>query len=234
MSGRALKILSRFPAHLDATKPGKQIVEVAEALVRDLDVQSAIMAAIRRSHRLADADERRDLLLIAARHGLAPADFAILVLRFERAQALLEMLAGAGDDNQRNERADMLLDLWGLAAPKPRLGLFGVSAAAASTALQAEVRGRLSTESLLDSMRQRIACTAANHAQGNGTVRALMSGVANALDLDLGTIHHSTDRFWHAAEVFDRLRVGDLTPARELLGIEENPLFRFAYRSIRP
>ncbi len=227
MSGRALKILGRFPAHLDAAKTGKQILEVAESLARDLDVQSAIMAAIRRSHRLADADERRDLMLIAARHGIAPADFAILLARFQRARELLASLAAASNDTQRNERADLLLDLWGLAAPRPRLALFNANTAAASTALRAEVRSKLSSQSLLDSMRVRVARTAANHAQGNATLRTLMSAAANTLDLDVGAIRHSEDRYWHAAEAFDRLRVRDLAPARELLGIEENPLFRF-------
>jgi hypothetical protein len=227
MSGRALKILSRFPAHLDASVPGKQIVEITDALARDLDEQSAIMAAIRRSHRLADADERRDLLLIAARHGMTPGDFAILTARLDRTRELLAALAAAGDGNQRLERADTLLDLWGLAAPKPRLPLFDADPVQASEALQGEVLNTLATASLLDAMRVRIAGVALNHAQGNGTIRALMFSAANALDLDLATIHHSDDRYWHVAEAFDRLRVGGLAPARELLGIEENPLFRF-------
>jgi len=227
MSGRALKILSRLPAHLDAARPGKQIVEVTEALARDLDVQSAVMAAIRRSHRLADADERIDLLLIADRHGMVLSDFAILLARFDRAEELVARLAAAGDDNERNERAEELLDLWSVAAARPRLPLFGDTAEAASAALQKAVTAHLATRELLDAMRRRVAEAAAVHAQGNGTVRSLMAGAASTLDLDLGTIVHSEDRFWHAAEVSDRLRLGGLAPARELLGIEENPLFRF-------
>jgi hypothetical protein len=227
VSGRALKILSRFPAHLDAAKPGKQIVDVAEALARDLNVQSAVMAGIRRAHRLADADERVDLLLIAARHGMTPADFALLLARFDRADQLLTALAAAGNDNERSERAEALLELWSIATPKPRLPLFGADAATAVARLQAEVKTRLATRDILDAMRRRVEETATTYAQGNGTVRALLAGAANSLDLELGTSYHSADRFWHAAEVFDRLRVGDLAPARELLGIEENPLYRF-------
>jgi len=176
---------------------------------------------------VADAGERRDLMLIAARHGIGSADFAILLARVDRAKALLASLSAASDDTQRNERADALLNLWGLAAPRPRLGLFGANAAAAAAAVQAVMRSALSMESLLNFMRRRITGIAANHAQGNGTVRAILAGAANALDLDLGTIHHSEDRFWHAAEAFDRWQVGDLDSSRELLGIEENPLFRF-------
>jgi hypothetical protein len=227
MSGRASKILSRLPAHLDAATPGKQIFEVTDALARDLDVQSAVMAAIRRSHRLADADERRDLLLIAARHSMTLGDFAVLLARFDRAGELLKALADAGSDNERSERAEALLELWSIATPKPRLVLFGDTSSTAGTALQKEVKDRLTTKKLLEAMRRRVAEIATIHGQGNGTVRSLMAGVANSLDLDLGTIVHSEDRFWHAAVVSDRLRVGGLAPARELLGIEENPLFRF-------
>jgi hypothetical protein len=136
MSSRALKIVGRLPAHLDAADPGKQIVEVTAALSRDLDVQSAILAAIRRSHRLADADERRDLLLIAARHGIILSDFAVLLARFDRAEVLLSTLAAAADDGERNERAEALLDLWPIAATPPRLPLFGDTAEAARAALQ--------------------------------------------------------------------------------------------------
>ena len=66
--GRADSILGRFPAHFEALKPGKVLRSAVGALARDLDVQAAELAAIRRSHRLFDADVLSDLLLIAARH----------------------------------------------------------------------------------------------------------------------------------------------------------------------
>src|SRR5262249_27621961 len=49
-----------------------------------------------------------------------------------------------------------------------------------------------------------------------------------ALDLDLGPIEHSPDRFMHAAFARDRLRLGSppLPPATEVLGLIENPLRR--------
>ena len=68
--GRADSILGRFPAHFEALKPGKVLRSAVAALARDLDVQAAELAAIRRSHRLFDADVLSDLLLIAARHGI--------------------------------------------------------------------------------------------------------------------------------------------------------------------
>ncbi|MCU0584488.1 MAG: hypothetical protein MUC46_00270 [Desulfobacterales bacterium] len=227
MSGRTLKILGRLPAHLDAARPEKQIFEVTDALARDLDAQSAAMAAIRRAHRLADADEERDVLLIAARHGLGLGDFALLLARLHRVGELLDALGDAADEEEMKVRAEALLDLWSVAAPPPRLVLFGDTTGAAVEAIREEVKAHLATKELLDGIRRRVAQAAVIHAGGNGTVRALMAGAANALDLDLGPVAHSEDRFWHAAEVWDRLRVGGLAPARELLGIEENPLFRF-------
>ncbi|MEY8876073.1 MAG: hypothetical protein AB9M60_06170, partial [Leptothrix sp. (in: b-proteobacteria)] len=74
------------------------------------------------------------------------------------------------------------------------------------------------------------------HAEGNGTVQALLNGAANALDLDIGPLQHSTDRFWHAAQAFDRLRLTrpalptelptELPVAPELIGLEENLIWR--------
>jgi hypothetical protein len=65
-------------------------------------------------------------------------------------------------------------------------------------------------------------------------VRALLSGAANALDLDIGTITSSDDRYLHACFAQDRLRLtsdgadGPVTApvAREVIGLEENPLYR--------
>jgi len=68
------------------------------------------------------------------------------------------------------------------------------------------------------------------HARGNGTVAALIEGAANALDLDVGPIHHSVDRYLHAAVATDRLRLtgpsGPLPAADEVIGLIENPPWR--------
>lgn len=98
---RATAILERFPAHLEAARPGKRIGAVAEALARPLDLLAADLGAIRRSHRPGEADELVDLLRIAALHGFAGADFAPVLLRVEeagyrvRVEALRARLLGA-------------------------------------------------------------------------------------------------------------------------------------------
>jgi hypothetical protein len=85
---------------------------------------------------------------------------------------------------------------------------------------------------LLDGIRHRILQTNKIHIQGNGTIRALLQGAATVLDLDLGDIEHSEDRYWHAAKVHDRIRLAHTTVAdvtedipveTEYMGIEENP-----------
>jgi hypothetical protein len=82
---RATAILERFPAHLEAARPGKRIGAVAEALARPLDLLAADLGAVRRSHRAGEAGELVDLLRIAALHGLGSADFAPVLRRIEGA-----------------------------------------------------------------------------------------------------------------------------------------------------
>lgn len=237
MTGRARQILGRFPAHLEATAPGKQLGDVTEALARDLDVQAADLAAIRRSHRLDDADEAKDLWRIAARHGIARSEFAILFARFERAHEALDALATAANPADRDEAAEALLELWGLDAPRPLLPLFAPPVTgggspdldAAHRNLLREIPPLLASDAILDAVRQRVTEICRRHVRGNGSIRAVIAGAANALDLDvdLERISHSADRYFHAAAVRDRLRLRpDLAPAPEWLGIEENPLER--------
>ena len=95
MTGRSQRILNRFPAHFEAARTGKQLAVVTDALATNLDEQSAVMARIRRSHRLADAGELRDLLLIAALHGISQAELALLFARFSLARKLLSDLSTA-------------------------------------------------------------------------------------------------------------------------------------------
>jgi hypothetical protein len=252
MKGRTRKILSQFPAHFEAARPGKQLSAVTDALVTDLDEQSAVMARIRRAHRLGDAEELRDLLLIGALHGITPSELALLFTRFERAAALLFELSSAATTAERDEAAEALCELWSIALPRPRLPLFAPTPApagipdldAARTRLTRHAGAAISYDVLLDGVRTRIATIASRHASGNGTILALFDGTANALDLDLLRLFHSKDRFWHAATVRDRLVLthtvvepaSGLSPAREvdvpfepsmeLIGIEENPIER--------
>jgi hypothetical protein len=252
VSGRAIAILGRFPAHLEAARPDKQLAVVAGALARDLDVDAAALAGIRRAHRLRDADHLRDVLLIAALHGISRAELALLFLRFQRASARLAALAAAAGDDERETAAAALTALWGIEAPHPRLPLFVPPDAgggppdpdAGHARLLVEAADALRHIRLLDGLRDRVGRICAIHAGGNGTVMALLNGVANALDLDIERVQHSPDRYWHAALVHDRLELArpvvepgppgepdrvvsrPFGKADELLGIEENPLWR--------
>lgn len=267
MSGRTTQILSRLPAHLEPTRPGKLLGAVVEALSSDLDVLSADMASIRRAHRIAHADTLQDLLRIGALHNIDPRELAALFRRFAQARAVLSDLRSALDalsDPALAEEAagevansiETFCALWGLNAPIPRFPLYlpadsstppspeeVTSAGSLFLTLAADAT---SYRTLLEAARTRILKVCQIHAVGNGTVRALMEGAANALDLDLGTLQHSDDRLWHVATVRDRLRLSRpysaeeialgmtppgtvvgtpvaLDPADELLVLEENP-----------
>jgi len=244
---RADSILGRFPAHFEALKPGKVLRAAVTALGRDLDVQAAELAAIRRSHRLFDADQLTDLLLIAARHGITAGSLELLSMRFERARALLKVLQASGDPAARDAAAASLLALWSIEGEEPKLALFAdpnedgspvdLSSEAGATAAErvtAAATTALTRDAQNDATRARIATTIRIGANGNGTVRALLSGAANALDLDIGAILSSEDRYVHASFATDRLGLkaesadGPIVPdvAREVIGLEENPLYR--------
>lgn len=245
MTPRANSILARFPAHLETARPGKLLAEATSALALDLDTLAAALAGVRRAHRLADADELADLWRVAMLHGMGLAEFEIVLGRFRRAQELLRTLQAAGDDAAREAAAQAATSLWALQALPPRLPLFAdpaapADSAAASARLDTQMQVTLSHATLCDAVRTRIKEACALHAEGNGTVMAMLRAAANALDLDLGEVQHSEDRYWHVARVHDRLRLGRSVPgaegegevvqplpvAEELLGLEENPLWR--------
>jgi hypothetical protein len=242
VTARTAQILGRFPQHLDAARPGKRLHAAVDALALDLDVLAAALAAVRRAHRLGDADEAADLMRLAALHGIGGPEFEVLLQRGRRTRALLAALETAADDEARATAAEALAALWSLQAVPPRLTLFAdpsapADGALAAARLAAQVRLTQRQARVNDAVRGRIGRTAAIHLRGNGTVMALLEGAANALDLELGEVMHSADRYWHAARVLDRLRLApppaadgspapDLLPAEELLGVEENPLER--------
>ena len=245
-SARARQILGRFPAHLEAARPGKLLGDAVDALAVDLDVLSARMAAVRRAHRLAEADELADLLLIAARHGIGAGELDIVFERFAKAASLLKALSTAATPAARDAAAEDLLDLWGLDLAHPRLPLFAPAGgppdlAAAATRLAVAAAAATRNAVLLDALRRRIGRICVLHAAGNGTVACALNAAANALDLQIGPIVHSPDRYWHAAPVADGLSISHLVPAtapttgerpevlpaaREFIGLEENPLWR--------
>jgi hypothetical protein len=145
---------------------------------------------------------------------------------------MLEQSAGSDSD------AEALLSLWGLKEPEPRLERYSLpedNAGDARARLLEFATAALSNRKLMDGIRKRIRAICSIHARGNGTVRAMIDGAANALDLDVTAISHHPDRYLHIAAVKDRLRVQfpvvegektvsrDFEPATEGLLIEENP-----------
>lgn len=241
--GRALTVLSRFPAHFEAARPGKLMGAVVEALARDLDVQASQMAGIRRAQRLREAETLRDLMRIAGLHGIRDGEVELLSLRMTRAAARIAALAGAAPQDRETALA-ALLALWPLDLPENPLAPFtpapdpgapppseAEAAEAALAVLLAAARAATGYQARNKALSTRITRIAANHAAGNGTVRAMLEGAAGALDLDILSIQHSPDRYLHAAETRDRLalRPEGLTPPpdrNEVLGLEENPLRR--------
>jgi len=249
---RPLTILARLPTHLEATRPGKLLGEVTAALARDLDVLAAQLAGVRRAHRLGEADEFADLHALAALHGIRQGELAMLALRFDRVAAAFASLRAATDRAAALAAAEDVLSVWGLDVPAPLLAAFamgpapdlaGAAGADALARLGAAITASLRHAERIGAARARVMRICRRHAEGNGTVSALMDGAAIALDLDLGPVEHSADRFLHAAFARDRLRLTPpplpaptpdarpiilppLPPAAEVLGLVENPLRR--------
>lgn len=193
MSARTREILSRFPAHLEATRPGKQLVGVTDAVAEELDLVADRLAAIRRAHRLGDADELRDLMLLAGLHGISGADLGILTARASTMQTLVAALEQVLDDaTARGAAADALLDLWQIQGVD-RLALFAPAApppaapdlGAAARALAAAARAMLGYRRSVEAARTSVLRICQIHSEGNGTVGAIIAAAANALDLDL-------------------------------------------------
>lgn len=92
LAGRTGKILSRFPAFMLAPTPGKALAAVAAALGADLDEAERLLMRIQQSHRLAVAQEERDLLALAALCDLHEADFFMVELRRDHGYFADQML----------------------------------------------------------------------------------------------------------------------------------------------
>jgi hypothetical protein len=242
MSGRWQKILDRFPAHMEAERQGKAFQDVTEGLAQNLDTLTSALGRVRRAHRLADADEIRDLIQLGQLHGFRPSEMALLLARVALTKALLHQ-AGADD-----AAAEAVGRLWGIAPPGFRLNRYAIdqpaSAQKTRTRFLTHARKATNTAALVSAVRQRIVVVAATHAQGNGTVRAVAVGAANALDCDVTAIDHSPDRYIHRATIRDRMTLtypvvqsnqeheAAFLPADEEILIEENPLERIETGSL--
>lgn len=199
MSSRPTQILQRFPAHLEPARPGKQLYSTVEGLAEDLDVLAADLAAVRRSHRLKDADTLRDLLLLAGLHGLDRDMMSVFLARAARVRALakyMEQAVAAHDTANRDLSAEYLFTLWhtgGAPGGLPRLSFYAppyVPPAlpdldAAALALARAARDSVSSVALLEAARAKLAEISRIHVHGNATVQAVLEATVNALDMDI-------------------------------------------------
>jgi len=242
ISPRALAILGRFPRHLDAARPDKLFAAVVHALEVDLELQTSQLGRIRRAHRLGNADEVRDLLLLAAAHGLRAADFDVLARRFSGSRGGAADLAEAAPSDRAAARAG-LAPLVGAGEATFTAWPGEADDTLAIRRLAAAVLAATTYAAETDRLRRRIAAAIAIHREGNGTIGALLRGAANALDLDVEAVAHSTDGFWHLAAGKDRVLLTRpeppgaprsttiVPPAIDLVALEENP---FAAREVDP
>ncbi len=83
LTGRALKMMGRFPSFMRLEKPGKVIGDVALALGGDVDFAEGRLARILRSRRIEQAEEEGDVLRLAALLGLVEEDFFLLRRAYE-------------------------------------------------------------------------------------------------------------------------------------------------------
>ncbi len=196
MSGRSVVVLSRFPAHLDATRPGKQLHIVADSVSTGLDDLSATLAAIRRSHRIGHADATVDIKRLGALHRLGQDEYAPIDLRADRladAASDLNAAVAGGDNAARDAAADALCDLLGIVGASPRLVLFATPTTgggspdlnAAATRLATGALALANYEGRRESYRALVVAESAIHSRGNGTVPALLESTAAALDMQI-------------------------------------------------
>jgi hypothetical protein len=93
VSGRARAVLGRLPRHLLAGERGKLVGDVVEALGGDLDVQTLQLGQVRRAHAFGDAEQDRDVLLLAGMHGLRAERVELLRLRLGTVTRVTEVRA---------------------------------------------------------------------------------------------------------------------------------------------
>jgi|GEM_PF-5741098 len=235
LKARVSRIISRFPRHWEADRPGKVFDIVIGSFARELESKSAQSGRIRHAHRLRFAEEVRDILLLAGLHGFSKEHVR---LNDSRRQALRENAATLSDgtlDAPAYAQARQLLS--DLIAVSPQ----DLEPQAEEVDPAAGYHGRLAEAILkmidfaneLDSLRWQVRSLIDVHRSGNGTVVALLKATATYLYLKPGSILHSADGYGHLCACSDSYNLsfsegGDLTynfPTKiDYLAVEENPL----------
>ena len=236
-SARTTTILRRFPRHLGADDPGKVFAEIVDGLGGELDVKSVQLGRVRRAHALGDADEERDLFLLAGLHDLRPGDFELTRLRLDAVRGTAATLRDqSSTEDELDAAAADLRPLLGLASDVFPAWPGEADAAPARARLAAALEGLAAYPSELDLLRSAVRRVVALHRSGNGTVAALLGAAAAHLGLELGGIADTADEYWHVARAADTLRLvrpeppgatpptSAPVPAADLLALEENPL----------
>src|SRR5579884_4119215 len=76
--GSSQRLLDLFPSFMRAEQPGKALGSVTFALGGQLDEAERLANNIQKAHRIAVADEERDIVQLASLLGLQLVDFFIL------------------------------------------------------------------------------------------------------------------------------------------------------------
>ncbi|MFN2354437.1 MAG: hypothetical protein ABR512_07930 [Desulfopila sp.] len=223
ISKRATTILSRFPRHLDLTREDKVFAQVVNSLARELDIKTMQVGQVRKSHRLGQADEMGDLLLLAGLHDLRPIRFDIVRLRHDALNGVATIL---GDESAAAEDwEDAVTTL------RKLLGLADLGDYALDYSLLAEALRKLTGyTSCLDILRYQIKQLIRIHRAGNGSVRSLLEASGAYLHLRVDGISHVGNDYWHIAHCRDLLTLppkdaAGSAPATtdDWLALEENP-----------
>ena len=222
ISSRATTILSRFPRHLDLTREDKVFAQMVNGLARELDVKTLQIGRVRKSHRLGQAEEWRDLLLLAGLHDLKPIRFDIARLRLDEMARVAETLQQAGGDPTETKAAiTRLRDLLALS----NLGGYEIDPDGLVTALEELTAFPNRRNVLRSQIRELIRI----HREGNGSVRSLLEACAAYLHLRVNRITHVGDDYWHIAHCSELMNLplpqeGDGPAVNEdWLALEENP-----------
>ena len=232
-SARTRTILARFPRHLALDEPGTLFGAVVAALGDDLERQTVQLGRIRRAHRIGHADERRDLLLLAGLHGLGAVHLDLIDRRLLEIGGLRTALV-AGDDAAATAAIAALPAVLALPAD-PFPAWPGDAVGAARARLAQALAALIDHDERLDLGRECLRGVIDLHRAGNGTIGALLGAGATYLGLELRTVAHAEDGYWHLARCLDTLCVVqpnqpgtspseiDLEPLPDLLALEENP-----------
>jgi hypothetical protein len=221
VSTRAATVLSRFPRHLGLDAPGTLFGDVVDGLAGHLDRMLSDLGRVRRAHRLMQAEERSDLLLLAALHAMR-ADL-LEPVRLRVAAALARAAGLRGDATAQAAALAGLPDALAL-APEAWPAAPGESAAAALARMAAAIDALGFNAALVDAQRRVVVDLIAVHREGNGSCGALLRGAAALLSLQPGRLRRSSDDFWHLLDATERLRPeGAPAPRGDLLALEENP-----------